>query len=62
MASRSETRLVATVRERAQVRGLGAPTGLALVKGTQRAATAMREYPELGERSASKLGKYACQL
>eukprot|EP00965_Chrysotila_dentata_P060175 1995411-Pleurochrysis_carterae.AAC.3 len=43
MAYRSGTRLT-TVRKQAQARGLGAPTGVATVNNTQRAATAsMRE-------------------
>eukprot|EP00965_Chrysotila_dentata_P029729 988082-Pleurochrysis_carterae.AAC.1 len=42
MASRSMTRL-ATVRERAQARRLSAATGVAPVRGAQRAGAAMRE-------------------
>eukprot|EP00965_Chrysotila_dentata_P140289 4637882-Pleurochrysis_carterae.AAC.4 len=42
LANQSTTRL-ATVRERAQARGLSAPTGATPVKGAQRASTSMRE-------------------
>eukprot|EP00965_Chrysotila_dentata_P263004 6214733-Pleurochrysis_carterae.AAC.1 len=49
------------VGEREQARGLSAPTGVALVKGAQRAATAKREggFQNLGS-GARALRKYAC--
>eukprot|EP00965_Chrysotila_dentata_P003657 120116-Pleurochrysis_carterae.AAC.1 len=60
MATRIWTR-AATVRERAQARGLSAPTGRLWEGGAQRVAAAMRErgFQNLGC-GARALSKYAC--